>query len=1395
MENKTGCSWENDDGTISIVKTEIEDYDSAEHENRENENEEICNNQYGEGGADFNEQFVTKQEHVGPDYADYGMGNYQNEDYTEDNFQESVGDAGSWPLLQGFTMSDADQHFMNQPGTSDINDFADKREAELFPCNYCDYVGTHPKLLTSHMNNRHIKAVVYQCPHCQYSSTIPRSTKEHIQCKHSNEDDEKLIIKRKCEFCDYCATNATALKNHMNKHTKEVKHQCSFCEFNTLWEGYLKMHIRRKHSDQSAEAGNATKEYPCQYCDYKAATPSTLKLHTNKHTREQEHQCPYCPYKTVWTTYIKLHIKNKHFKDEKSPSAKEYPCSFCDYKAKNSTLLRQHTNKHTREKVHQCPHCPFSTLWITYMKLHIKRKHSENNENDVVEKKDFQCQYCPYKAISLSHLKIHENKHTKAIEYKCNECDFKTTWFGYLKFHIKRKHSVKSESKEENKTSFPCSFCSYKAINLSTLKVHQNKHTRENIYNCPHCEFKTTWRAYIKSHIQKHNADNFKTRKQGDASIKSYPCQYCNYVATQMGSLKLHVNSKHTRENMHKCPQCDYECAVYGNLRMHIRRKHGLKPDDNGKYHCKECDFSSESSTEIKTHLSEKHNMNVEIDDLKKEDEKTYTCQYCPYTTLYQQVMKKHINKHTRQNVIKCPHCPYSTVWNHYMKVHIKRHNEPKTSTGRQRSTKPNTDQSRLFPCQYCDHRSLSFSSLRDHINSVHTREIIHKCPYCDHKCTLKGNLKGHIRRKHPAEYIEQEKRYQCDQCDFKTSERRNLKIHLKKEHNIDDAKIKAENGEYKCQFCEYKARSLYTLKIHRHKHTKENAYRCPQCEFATKWPNYLRKHIKQHSIGKCRVSCLYCEYKGCSTFRLRKHIESLHKSDDYYPCPKPNCQFKTIHYTSLRMHLKGSIHASGVSRSHASVTRNFSYKYKPNEGRYFACDYCDYASKTQGNLDKHIENKHEKKAMKCGLCSYRTPSKNYLNRHFKLKHSSPKNEDQENDNLEQDDMVVDSKDSCVDDYIDEDISKIDPSDLNDKDENLDLDESTLNISNECDEGTGLLSRSKRKRSFIPYYVEESDEEENELICEDFLEVELGTNDKQSDVEINKDQSVENNLSEVQVEDSQPIGDSSSLIDEKSEGKGYIATDVKVEIQDDNNSHSQDSLEKNCVSKNNVSKRVRLLKRNTDLRKKSKNLNQINGLSRRSKIFNATKAKERINGKRIILKKNLTKKNNESNKVLKQNDDNTDNIISNIKQESIEDPQIEGVVAAENDIPQDIVNNLNGSDHNIKQEPEEINTNDMQSDSNVDTRLNNEKSSSNQQTDQVFNEKVIVEKELVAAEEGKGKKGHGDSRVKTRKQVSLKIKKTSIGKQMNQSVNGKVDVEKEVVESEEGKNNIEKKSQ
>ncbi|KAK9883307.1 hypothetical protein WA026_001487 [Henosepilachna vigintioctopunctata] len=1159
---------ENDDSLISIVKTEPEDFLTVEY-NEPNDQSEVLHFGSGEDtpypenqyeNLPIPEGFHFKQEcHDNGGDVDYRMESYQGEQFHPFEYPQlaanSLEQLGQWQYRNGFVPPGTDPAFSDQPGTSDMNLFAEKREEQLYPCRYCEYVANHPRSLSSHMNNRHTKSVVYQCPHCPYNSTIPRSVKDHVECKHDNEDDKPIEIKRKCEFCDYSAGNATALKNHMNKHTKEKQHQCSFCEFNTLWEGYLKMHIRRKHGDLTMGTGNSVKEYPCQYCNYKALTPSSLKLHTNKHTREQEHQCPYCPYKTVWTTYIKLHIKNKHLKEEKSPSSKEYACSFCDYKAKNTTLLKQHVNKHTREKINQCPHCPFTTLWITYMKLHIKRKHTVKTEGETaLEKRDFQCNYCSYKAISSSHLKIHENKHTKAVEYKCEECDFKTTWYGYLKLHTKRKHTLNvKEENPSNKTTYPCQFCSYQAINLSTLKVHQNKHTREVLYNCPHCDFKTTWRAYIKMHIQKHNVQNFKSRKQQFEGIRSFPCQYCDYKATQLGSLKLHVNSKHTRKVLHKCPKCDYQCAVYGNLKMHIRRKHGLKPEPDGKYHCKECEFSSENSSDLKIHLNEKHDVKIEIEDIKKENDKVYSCQHCSYQTLYPQVMEKHINKHTRQNVFQCPHCPYSTVWNHYMKVHIRRHSEPKT--GRQRFTRPNTDESRMFPCQYCEHRSISSSSLRDHVNSVHTREVFFKCPYCDHKCTLKGNLRGHIRRKHPAQFVESEKRYSCSHCDFKTALMRNLKIHQKNEHNIDLVQIKTENGEFPCQHCNYKARSYYALKIHTNKHTKENSYRCPQCEFETRWPNYLTKHIQQHSLNKRKVTCLYCDYKGCSTFRLRKHIEGLHKIDKYYPCPKPQCEFKTIHYTSLRIHLKGNIHADGRKKSSMAMTRNYSYKYEPNEGRYFACDYCDYASKTQGNLDLHMKNKHVKTHLwKCGLCHYKSPSKSYLNRHFKVKHLGK---------LESEEFVDDSKLNI--EIKEEDFKE----EISEKEEDPHFAASLVEC--ELKENVVETRRCGRRRNSVPSYFEVDTEED---------EISSDTNDFNAQIfqasHVNENENVEKNT------DVSEHCENASVETVNPKMEFYQNAEIKVK---------EEIFEENIVNSNNMKEMAEIQNKSENLNSKNENVN------------------------------------------------------------------------------------------------------------------------------------------------------------------------------------------------------------
>ena len=52
-----------------------------------------------------------------------------------------------------------------------------------------------------------------------------------------------------------------------------------------------------------------------------------------------------------------------------------------------------------------------------------------------------------------------------------------------------------------------------------------------------------------------------------------YPCDQCEYAATEIGSLKKHKESKHEGIR-YPCDQCDYSATHISNLKKHKKRKH-----------------------------------------------------------------------------------------------------------------------------------------------------------------------------------------------------------------------------------------------------------------------------------------------------------------------------------------------------------------------------------------------------------------------------------------------------------------------------------------------------------------------------------------------------------------------------------------------------------------------------------------------------------------------------------------------------------------------------------------------------------------------------------------------------------------------------------------------------
>ena len=90
---------------------------------------------------------------------------------------------------------------------------------------------------------------------------------------------------------------------------------------------------------------------------------------------------------------------------------------------------------------------------------------------------------------------------------------------------------------------------------------------------------------------------------QRDKSVHEgvkYPCNQCDYQATQQGNLLQHIQSKHEGVK-YACNQCDKQFTLQSSLTTHIQSKH-----KGVKYTCNQCDYQG-SKDALRHHIKARH--------------------------------------------------------------------------------------------------------------------------------------------------------------------------------------------------------------------------------------------------------------------------------------------------------------------------------------------------------------------------------------------------------------------------------------------------------------------------------------------------------------------------------------------------------------------------------------------------------------------------------------------------------------------------------------------------------------------------------------------------------------------------------------------------------------------
>ena len=402
---------------------------------------------------------------------------------------------------------------------------------ENLKCQLCPYTAPRIVRLKKHMEVKHLGLRV-ACGFCKFTTAETPNLKRHIQQKHEN-------VKYSCQHCDKRFIDKSRFKDHVNfvhLNLPRTIHSCGQCGKKFIEKSALKNHTN-KH------LGIA---FPCEQCNFKTHSKSSLNLHKKFHHEEREwFLCDLCEYKGT-KKGLRVHKESKH-------GGKTFPCDICDYSSTTMKNLKKHIRYQHISGVFKCKKCEYSCSLKGKLENHTRRSHSDPLF--------FQCAKCDYVAKGRDALSRHTKYHHEKKRFKCDKCEKLFTEPRHLKIHILNKHEG---------FVWKCSSCSYNAASPAALREHKKNVHQINLikkHECSQCGKKFGKPYRLKVHMRYHTGQ------------RPYKCKFCEKNFHEQPP-KLHRLGECIKIKMdQKCKQCGFTSGNQDIQKLHALSHH-ISPEE-----------------------------------------------------------------------------------------------------------------------------------------------------------------------------------------------------------------------------------------------------------------------------------------------------------------------------------------------------------------------------------------------------------------------------------------------------------------------------------------------------------------------------------------------------------------------------------------------------------------------------------------------------------------------------------------------------------------------------------------------------------------------------------------------------------------------------------------------